>query len=63
MRTIMPIIVGIHIGANIHSHDHVITFPSFNPINKIVKAPKKPIPPTLEFLSFIVSLFLMQRHI
>lgn len=45
-RTMIAI---IHIGDRTHHHDQSITFPSFNPMNRMVNTPVNPIPLELLF--------------
>lgn len=51
--------IGIHIGANTHNHDQVITPVSFNMINRIPRNPVIPIPPDLVVLFDIATPYVL----
>lgn len=52
IKIIIATIAGIHIGANTHTHDHVITPISFNTMKAIARSPQNVIPPAVELLLF-----------
>jgi hypothetical protein len=54
----------IHSGENTHHHDQSIYPVSFNPMNRIVSKPQKPIPPLeeeLELFPDIISPFMLRK--
>ena len=47
-------------GDNTHHQDQVMTLPSLRPMNRIVRAPVKPIPPEDEVLLF--AMIVMKKN-